>query len=182
MKHVWLCSFLLIPFAVGCGGGDDQPKDPYAEWFSAPSKVVDGIMYAYETRNDSLFAAFLAEDFRYFFEPEGADSLDILGWGKEEEVVGTGSLFKTADVEKLDYTLDYGQAQSAEGAGRDGWMVIPVSGGKMVISVYNKDPVNVVLNRQEIILRPTGSENSTRRWEIIEWHDYPAPLETEGGE
>jgi hypothetical protein len=165
--------------AWGCGG-DDGDGDLNAEWFSSPTKVVEGIMHAYETRNDSLYAAFLAEDFRYYFEPQGADSSDILGWGQEEEVVATRNLFRTSDVEDLDYSLRIGKAESAKGAGRSGWMMVPVSGGELVVSVKDKDPMQVVLNRQEIMLRPAASNNPARKWEIVEWHDYPVPDEVPG--
>jgi len=171
---------LLVLVGFGCGGCGGQ-KDPNAEWFSSPTKVVDGLTHAYETRNDSLYAAFLADDFRYYFEPAGADSLGILGWGKEEEVVATGNLFHTPDVESLRFTLKHGEARKAEGAGREGWMVVPVSGGEMVVSVRNKDAMKVPLNRQEIVLRPVARNNDVRKWEIVEWHDYPAPPDEDEG-
>jgi hypothetical protein len=177
MRLVLVFGLVLGMGLIGCGG-EERPRtaeDPYAEWFSSPTKVVEGIMYSYQTRNDSLYAAFLAEDFRYFFEPEGADSMDILGWGKEEEVVATGNLFRTADVDRLDFNLHYGEARPATEPGQDGWMVVPVSGGEMIVSVRNKEPMQVALNRQEIVLRPVGSQNPTPRWEVVEWHDYPAP-------
>lgn len=177
---VWVLPFLVLAGA-GCGGCG-KPEDPNAQWFSSPTKVVDGLMHAYETRNDSLYAAFLADDFRYYFEPAGADSLGVLGWGKEEEVVATGNLFRTPDVESLRFTLKHGAARPADGPDRDGWMVVPVSGGEMVVSVKNKDAMEVPLNRQEIVLRPVTHDNAVRKWEIVEWHDYPAPPEPgEGG-
>jgi hypothetical protein len=75
MKRAFLC-FLVLGLLAGCGKKDG--KDASAKWFASPEKVVQGIMAAYETRNDSLYAAFLAEDFRYIFEPEGSDAGDIL--------------------------------------------------------------------------------------------------------
>jgi hypothetical protein len=183
MKRAWVPGVLVLALLWGCGRDDaGKGADPHAEWFSTPTKVVEGIMHAYQTRNDSLYAAFLAEDFRYYFEPQGADSSDILGWGKEEEVVATGNLFKTPDVEQLNYVLHFTDARAAEGAGRTGWMVVPISWGEMVVSVRNKEAMQVVLNRQEIVLRPSRSGNPIRKWEIVEWHDYPSPEPVAGGE
>ena len=49
--------------------------------------------------------------------------------------------------------------------------MVPVSGGQLVISVKGKDPTIVALNRQEIVLRQT----QPKKWQIVEWHDYPVP-------
>lgn len=144
-----------------------------SEWFNSPTKVVDGLMYAYETRNDSLYAALLADDFRYYYEPAGADSLGVVGWGKQEEVMATRNLFRAPAVESLRFILKHGEAHPAGGADRDGWMVVSISGGEMVVSVKNKDPMEVPLNPQAIVVRPVTYDNSIRKWEIVEWHDYP---------
>lgn len=179
MKRIGIlgAAALLAAGFAGCGGcGKDA--DPVAAWLTSPDKVVEGLMHAYATRNDTLFAAFLADDFHYYFEPENADSLDVLGWGKEEEVVGTTSLFHTPDVVSLEYRLDYGPPRPVDQAGKDGWMLVPVSGGRMTITVKDKEPVKVDLNRQEILMRPEAAD----RWRIVEWHDYPAPEGQSSGE
>lgn len=178
----WFAILSLTIVLIGCGGDDgnngstDTSGDPFADWFSSPGKVVEGIMHAYTTRNDSLYAALLADEFRYYFEPEGADSAEVLGWGKEEEVVATGNLFRTAEVERLDYSLDTGKAQPVPG--RDGWMMVPVAGGEMVVTVRDKDAMQVVLNRQEIVLRPV--DDPVRKWQVVEWHDYPVSEPPDG--
>lgn len=183
MRKIDFLTVILLVGLSACGKGKEAGKggaeDANARWFQSPSQVVQGIMYAYQTRNDSLYAAFLADDFHYFFEPAEGDSSDILGWGKEEEVVATGNLFRTPDVDSLSYQLRAGNPHPASGPGRAGWMVVPVSGGEMRVVVRNKEPMEVTLNRQELVMRPrTGS--SSPHWEIVEWHDYPAP-ETGGG-
>ena len=165
---VWVVGFVLL---FGCG---KKASDPQAQWFAKPEKVVEGIMAAYETRNDSLYAAFLAPDFRYSFEPQGGDSVDVLGWGKEEEVLSVSSLFRTQDVESVRFKLDAGPPKAAEGPGREGWMAVPISGGQLVITVKDKHPTVVTLNRQEIVLRPRG-ESKNKQWQVVEWHDYPVP-------
>ncbi len=160
--------------AAGCGTKDEaESVDPDAKWTSNPTMIVDAIMHAYDTRNDSLYASLLADDFRYIFEPDGADSADVLGWGKEEEVTATGNLFRTHDVEGLSYHLEAGAPQPATGPGQDGWMVIPISGGRMEVNVRDKEPMRVQLNRQEIFVRPVGDDDPPKRWEIVEWRDYP---------
>lgn len=171
MKRIWILGAVAVLAAgfAGCGGCGKGNSE--VQWFTSPDKVVQGLMHAYQTRNDTLFAAFLADDFHYYFEPENADSLDVLGWGKEEEVVGTTSLFHTPDVVSLNYRLDYGPARPVDQAGKKGWMLVPVSGGEMTIAVKDKEPVKVELNRQEILMRPESSNH----WRIVEWHDYPAP-------
>ena len=175
MKRAVIVLLGVLLVIAGCGKkNSEETADPNAVWFSSPTKVIEGLMHAYETRNDSLYAALLADDFHYFFEPEGADSADILGWGKEEEVVATGNLFRTSDVDDLTYTLSMGEARTSEGPGRDGWMEIPVSGGEMVVMVKSKDPMRVQLNRQVIVVRPMESEGSSKRWKIVEWHDFPS--------
>ncbi len=161
---VWLC--LLGGFSTGCG---TQPaQDGPGQWFASPEKVIEGIMHAYETRDDSLYAALLADGFRYYFEPAGADSADILGWGKEEEVVATGNLFHTVDIDSLSYSLQAGNPRPADGPGREGWMQIPVTGGRMTIVTHSREPMEVLLNRQVIYLN-----KREERWQIIEWRDYP---------
>lgn len=51
----------------------------------------------------------------------------------------------------------------------------------MVISVRHKEPMQVIFNRQEFLLRPRN--DPSRKWEIVEWHDYPEPdLEEPGAE
>ena len=177
MRRVWIVLAGASLLAAGCGKG----KDPDARWFSSPTQVVDGIMHAYATRNDTLFAAFLAEDFHYFFEPERAESVDVLGWGKEEEVSSTGSLFRTPDVTSIRLELRYDKPHPAPGPNASGWMVVPVSGGEMVVTVRDKDPMEVTLNRQEIVVRPRSGEKSSRKWEVVEWHDYPNPNATPAG-
>lgn len=182
MRRIGFLTVILLVGLSACGKdkGDRASEDPDARWFQSPTRVVEGIMYAYQTRNDSLYAAFLAEDFHYYFEPAEGDTNDVLGWGKEEEVVATGNLFRTPDVDSLTFRLQAGNPRPANGPGRAGWMVVPVSGGEMRVLVKNKEPMEVTLNRQEIVLRPRqGSEPA--RWEIVEWHDYPAP-DLEGGE
>lgn len=176
MRH--LTWFLVLGVLAGCGG-DDKAEDPYAEWFSSPTRVVEAIMHVYETRDDSLYAALFADDFLYYFEPQGADSFDILSWGKGEEVTATGNLLNTEDVEGVTYNLRIGTALAASGSGRQGWMMVPVEGGSMVVSVRNKEPMTVIFNRQEFFLRPRNHPD--RKWEIVEWHDYPEPEEI-GGE
>jgi hypothetical protein len=176
LRH--LAWFLVLGVLAGCGG-DDTVKDPYAQWFSSPTRVVEAITYVYETRDDSLYAQLFADDFRYYFEPQGADAFDILGWGKAEEVTATGNLLKTEDVESLTYNLRIGTPLAATGSGRQGWMVVPVDGGKMVVSVRDKEPMTVIFNRQEFVLRPRNHPD--RKWEIVEWHDYPEAPES-GGE
>jgi len=181
MRKIALLVMLLVVGVTACSKSKQAPpEDPAARWFSSPAQVVEGIMYAYQTRNDSLYAAFLAENFHYYFEPAGGDSNDVLGWGKEEEVVATGNLFRTPDVDSLSFHLMAGNPRPAPGPGRAGWMVVPVSGGEMRVIVRNKEPMEVTLNRQEIVLRPVAGSESPR-WEIVEWHDYPAP-DLEGGE
>ena len=165
---------LGLVLLAGCGKKEKPPEDPNAVWSSTPAKVVEGIMHAYSTRDDRLYASLLAEDFRYYFKPQGPDSTDILGWGKDEEVVATGNLFKTPDVEKLSYTLNAGTPRAGS---QDGWMVVPVAGGVMVVSVKGKEPMTVNLNRQEIVVRKTATDPP--RWEIMEWHDFPAPVPPE---
>jgi len=169
MKRAWVWMLVLVVVGgmTGCGkkGGNT------AKYFEKPEKVIQGLMAAYESRNDSLYASFLAEDFRYTFEPQGGDSVDVLGWGKEEEVLSASSLFKTPEVQSVRYKLYAGAPKPAEGPGRQGWMTVPVSGGQLVISVKGKDPTIVALNRQEIVMRQT----QPKKWQIVEWHDYPVP-------
>ena len=176
MKRILVLTLALVWMGTGCGKGHDAaPSDPNAVWFSSPGKVVEGLMHAYQTRDDSLYAALLADDFRYSFEPAGADSSDILGWGKEEEVVATSNLFRTPDVDSLAYTLDAQSPRPAPDGKGKGWMVIPISGGRMVVAVKDKEPMEVQLNRQEIVVRPVRGVDKATRWEIVEWHDYPQP-------
>ena len=169
MNRAWI---LILSVAVAgsmtaCGkkGGNT------AKYFEKPEKVIQGLMAAYEARNDSLYASFLADDFRYTFEPQGADSVDVLGWGKEEEVLSASSLFKTPEVQSVRYKLYAGAPKPTDGPGHQGWMTVPVSGGQLVISVKGKDPTIVALNRQEIVMRQT----EPKKWQIVEWHDYPVP-------
>jgi hypothetical protein len=171
MRRLWIVLAGASLVATGCGKG----KDPDARWFSSPTRVVEGIMHAYDTRNDTLFADFLSKDFRYYFEPQYADSADTLGWGKEEEVASTGSLFRTPDVTSIRLDLRYGKAHAASAPRPSEWMVVPISGGEMVVAVRDKDPMQVTLNRQEILVRPRSEKKSNRKWEVVEWHDYPNP-------
>jgi hypothetical protein len=164
--------------AVGCGsrGGDGasgKAGDSVAGWTASPQKVVEGLMHAYATRNDSLYAELLAGDFRYHFEPPGADSTEFLGWGKEEDLVATSNLFRTAEVDSLALDLRVQQPRAASAEKGKEWMVIPVAGGELRVHVQEKEPMVVVLNRQEIFVRrvPSGAE----RWEVIAWYDYPKP-------
>ena len=174
MKRLGIVVLALMALGSGCGRkGSD------------PAEVVQGLMHAYVTRDDSLYASLLAEDFKYSFEPAGADSADILQWGKEEEVMSTGNLFRTADVEQIAYRLDYSVARPAGGSGREGWMIIPVQGGQLRVVVRNKEPWQVDLNRQEILVRPREAAKTRGAigWEIVEWRDFPVPLEAgEAGE
>jgi hypothetical protein len=170
MKRACLC-FLVLGLVAGCGkkGG----KDDSAKWFASPEKVVQGIMAAYETRNDSLYAAFLAEDFRYIFEPEGSDAGDILTWGKGEEVLSASSLFRTPDVTTVRLVLNTGAARPGKGPGSEERQVVPVSGGELTIMVKDKEPTVVKLNRQEIVMRRIpGLEKP--RWQVVVWHDFPS--------
>jgi hypothetical protein len=165
-----LILFVLVG-AAACGGRRDEAVPRSEGWYSSPERVVQGLMRAYETRDDSLYASLLADEFRYFFEPPGADSADVLGWGKEEELIGTGNLFRTQEVERLSYVL---QAGTPAPAPRNAdWMVIPVAGGEMRVDVKDKEPMSVALNRQEIFVRRDPRDRN--RWQIIEWRDYPAP-------
>lgn len=176
MKRQLVFVLALVWIGVGCSkGGKTASSDPNAIWFSSPNKVVEGLTHAYQTRDDSLYAALLAADFRYFLEPVGADSSDILDWGKEEEVVATRTLLKAQDVAAVSYTLDAGSARPATGEHRKGWMAVPISGGRLVVEVKNKEPMVVQLNRQEILTRPVREAGKPTRWEIVEWHDYPRP-------
>ncbi len=177
----WVILFLgAALLVVGCGKkSEKQPADPEAAWASSPEKVVDGIMHAYQTRDDSLYASLLADDFRYYFEPAGADSADVLGWGKEEEVVATSNLYKTQDVESLSYSLEAGPAHPDPD--HQGWMVVPIAGGEMTVVVRNKEPMKVTLNRQELVMAPVGGKKPGSRWVIEEWHDYPVPGDDAGG-
>jgi len=169
MKRAWI--WILVLAVTGSMTACGKKGSNTAKYFEKPEKVIQGLMAAYETRNDTLYAALLADDFRYSFEPQGGDSVDVLGWGKEEEVLSASSLFKTPDVQSVRYKLYAGAPKAAEGAGRQGWIAIPVSGGQLVISVKGKDPTIVALNRQEIVMRQT----QPKRWQIVEWHDYPVP-------
>jgi hypothetical protein len=169
MKRAWI--WMLVLVVTGSVAGCGKKGSNTAKYFEKPEKVIQGLMAAYETRNDSLYASFLADDFRYTFEPEGADSVDVLGWGKEEEVLSASSLFKTPEVQSVRYKLYAGAPKPAEGPGRQGWMTVPVSGGQLVISVKGKDPTIVALNRQEIVMRQV----QPKKWQIVEWHDYPVP-------
>jgi len=168
---------------VGCGGDKAEKQAPpgtekTSVWRATPEKVVEGIMHAYEARDDSLYASLLADDYRYFFEPPDAKPEDVLGWGKEEDLVSTGNLFRTEDVKDLSFKLEAGPAESvSRPAARKGdpapgeaWAKIPVAGGQLKVTVSLKEPMVVDLNRQEILLRkdPGG-------WRIVEWHDFPAP-------
>lgn len=170
MKRAFLC-FLVLGLVAGCG--KKEGKDAFAKWSASPEKVVQGIMTAYETRNDSLYAAFLAEDFRYIFEPEGSDSSDVLTWGKGEEVLSASSLFRTPDVTTVRLILNAGAARPGKGPGGEERQVVPVSGGELTITVKDKEPTVVKLNRQEIVMRRSpGSEKP--RWQVVEWHDFPS--------
>lgn len=80
-------------------------------------------------------------------------------------------------MESLSYSLEIGKIHSAEDSGREGWMIVPVPGGKLVVSVRGKAPMVVDLHPQEIMLRrvirPNARGDLFRAWEIVEWHDYP---------
>ena len=167
MKRAW--TWMLVLVVVGSMTGCGKKDGNTAKYFEKPEKVIQGLMAAYESRNDSLYASFLAEDFRYTFEPQGGDSVDVLGWGKEEEVLSASSLFKTPEVQSVRYKLYAGVPKPVEG--KQGWMSVSVSGGQLVISVKGKDPTIVALNRQEIVMRQT----QPKKWQIVEWHDYPVP-------
>jgi hypothetical protein len=170
MKRVFV-GLAILGFVAGCGKGD---KDPYARWFESPERVVQGIMKAYETRDDSLYAAFLAEDFAYTFEPPSGDAGDVLTWGKSEEVLSASSLFGTGDVQSVRLTLNAGPARSSNGPGGRERMTVPVSGGELVIAVKDKEPTVVKLNRQELVLERQGEGKG--RWIVVEWHDFPTPV------
>ena len=167
---------LLLAACVGCSGGDSTPAQEAAQvpaafdrWLATPEDVIKGVMHAYETRNDSLYASLLAEEFTYQFEPPGAGPEDILSWGREEEVMATGSLFQTPELESVTLSLDYAEAQQVS----DARVMIPVSGGELRLDVKEKDATLVTLNRQEIFLSPHPSDKG--RWQIVAWHDYPSP-------
>lgn len=175
-KAATTAAWVLIALAplAGCGGSGDAESPAAkseASWASSPDQVVQGIMHAYATRNDSLYATLLASDFRYHFEPPGADSTEYLGWGKDEDLVATSNLFHTSEVESLSFDLDV-QASRAASRG-EGWMVIPVDGGKLRVHVADKEPMEVTLNRQEIYVRPVPGKAGD--WEVIAWYDYPEP-------
>ncbi|NNF06087.1 MAG: hypothetical protein HKN21_04950 [Candidatus Eisenbacteria bacterium] len=159
------------PPAQSSGTTSEPPaKASSGEWSSSPSKVVEGLMHAYETRDEVLYASLLADDFRYYFEPPGAKPDDILGWGKEEDLVATGNLFRTQDVERLVLALSASTPVKAPSGKEAGWMMIPVSGGELRVEVKDKEPMQVALNRQEIYVRQQGPG-----WQVIEWRDYPEP-------
>jgi len=168
-----LLTVVILGLFAGCGGGEQEsPADPLAVWFSTPEKVVQGLMFAYETRNDSLYAELLADEFRYSFEPPGADSADVLGWGKEEDLVATGNLFRTPDVNVLALELQIEAAVTV--SDRPEWMMVPVSGGELRVEVNEREPMQVELNRQEIFVRPVPGTKD--RWQVIAWRDYPEPI------
>ncbi len=176
MKRVVVCVLGLVLVAAGCGKGKAK-QEADGDWAASPSRVIQGLEHAYQARNDSLYAALLAPDFHYYFEPVGADSADILGWDKNEEVVATSNLFHTPDIDTLTYTLQAGEPENV--VGQPDWKAVPVSGGEMLVVVKNKDPMRVKLNRQELVMRPVKTDGHTR-WEIVQWHDYPNPASEEG--
>jgi hypothetical protein len=51
----------------------------------------------------------------------------------------------------------------------------------MKVMVKNKEPMQVDLNRQELLVRPkdVGKKKGAIGWEIVEWHDFPVPIEVE---
>lgn len=171
---------LALGILVGCGGSGDSGDSagtadtpaaaPIPEWFTSPDKVVEGLMVAYRTRNDSLYSALLAEDFRYYFVPPGADSSDILGWGKLEDLGATSNLFRTPDVQVL--SLELQAAPSRDAADHPEWKMVPVAGGELRVEVADKEAMQVMLNRQEIYVR---QDPASSRWQVIAWYDYPDP-------
>jgi hypothetical protein len=168
--------FLLVVFVLALGlaacggsGGSEEASDP--GWASSPEKVVEGLMTAYTDRNDSLYAALLADEFRYTFVPAGTDSAEVLGWGKEEDLVATANLFRTPDVTRL--TLDLRTGAARESRENPDWTMVPVAGGQLRVEVADREPMVVDLNRQEIHVRPDPQRPD--HWQVIAWYDFPAP-------
>lgn len=173
MKHRSASLVILGAILVACGAkSEDSPPARAAEsWSSSPDRVVEGLMHAYAARDDSLYATLLADDFRYYFEPPEGQSGDALGWGREEDIVSTGNLFKTPEVTALRLSLQVAPAHPVEG--KPGWMVVPVAGGELRVDVKDKEPMQQTLNRQEIYLKPHPRD--PKLWQIVEWKDFPAP-------
>ena len=165
-----LVLLVLVVGLAACGGkGDANRDDP--GWAATPEKVVEGLMVAYTDRNDSLYAALLADDFRYTFVPAGGDSNEVLGWGKEEDLVATANLFRTPDVTRL--TLDLRTGAARESRENPEWTMVPVSGGQLRVEVADREPMVVELNRQEIHVRPDPQRPD--HWQVIAWYDFPVP-------
>lgn len=168
-----LCLALMGIALAACGGKGDQAGSSAdsQSWDSSPDRVVQGIMHAYATRDDSLYASLLADEYRYRFQPPGENSDDALGWGREEDIVSTGNLFRTPEVRALTFDLKVEPARPVEGSPE--LMMVPVSGGELRVEVADKEPMQQMLNRQEIYLRRDSAD--PERWRIVEWKDFPAP-------
>ena len=166
--------------AVGCkdstdciycgGGGWSTYSQP-----SAPESLITNLQVSYRNREIEHYAALLAPEFIFKFQPIDANDLGTPFWTRDQDSAGTRALLTTTEVSDIRINLIYGASDSTIDASP------PVDTLKVRIittdlQVDQTDGTTwVVTDQQDFLFRKGKEEHGENPdyWLIYEWDDLP---------
>ena len=149
--------------------------DPYSQP-TAPESLITNLQASYRNREIEHYAAILAPDFIFKFQPLDANDIGTPFWTRDQDSTGTRALLTTTEVSDIRINLIYGARDTAinfPGTPLDSLKIRIITTD---LQVDQTDGTTwVVTDQQDMFFRKgieTNGEDPTHWW-LYEWDDLP---------
>jgi len=152
-----------------------DPHDPYSQP-TAPESLITNLQASYRNREIERYAAILAPEFTFKFQPIDANDIGTPFWTREQDSTGTKALLTTTEVSDIRINLIYGARDTSvnfPGSPLDSLKIRIITTD---LQVDQTDGTTwVVTDQQDMFFRKgieTNGEDPTHWW-LYEWDDLP---------
>ena len=163
------------PVCDGCCSGDPCPPWTAYSQPTAPESLITNLQVAYRNREIEHYAALLAPEFIFKFQPIDANDIGTPFWTRDQDSSGTRALLTTTEVSDIRINLIYGDRDSIF----DLSPPVDTLRVRIITTDLQVDQTDgttwVVTDQQDFFFRKgklTKGENPLYWW-IYEWDDLP---------
>jgi hypothetical protein len=176
---------LATLMTAGCGGD----KNPAGPDLTTVEGVLESLQESYRRQNPGAYEDLLADDFRFYLEPNVAmDRGYPLYLTRAQDIATTTALLTSSRVEDIRIEIEHDEITAANELGRESWLRGPITDAALEVDLspdegeFEGTTLSIRGQTQTIYLRKGRNPGDTLpasdtadRYYIVEWYDHGSP-------